>query len=306
MIIGVSVFIFCCALVGGCSVKKTAEETTDKITRTTKKIVREITFAGDGLKKVAVVVRFEDKSLQAYEAFMNTFHEDIMEYLKTTCKGLIVTDSGALTQLPRLDSGQTDNYGLAVIGRQLGVNLVISGSLNNIRPMDEEQGILWTKDTHYLIEVLIRTAIYDTQTATKTLDESFTESVEIDESQYRMIQEKGAYSEPQVNEALRRLVSEMGDRICDAIDEQNWHGFVTAVEDEKITISTGGPVGLKPGNVLEVFDSGQVLEGIDGQRFFSPGLKTAEIEIVAVSEKQAEAVRLPGQEIKKGFIVRKK
>jgi hypothetical protein len=105
---------------------------------------------------------------------------------------------------------------------------------------------------------------------------------------------------------MRQLVSEMGDQICEVLDEQNWNGFVAAVEDEKITISTGGPIGLEPGDVLEVFDSGQVLEGVDGQRFFSPGLKTAEVEIVTVSEKQAEAARFPGQEIKKGYIVRKK
>jgi hypothetical protein len=130
--------------------------------------------------------------------------------------------------------------------------------------------------------------------------------MEIDEAQYRVIQEEGAYEEPQINAALRQLVSEMGDQICDVLDEQNWNGFVAAVEDERITISTGGPIGLEAGDVLEVFDSGQVLEGVDGQRFFIPGLKTAEVEIVAVSEKQAEAARFPGQEIKQGYIVRKK
>jgi hypothetical protein len=265
-----------------------------------------MTFAGDGLKKVVAVVRFEDKSLQAHEKFMNTFHEDVMAYLKANCEELIVTDSGALTQLPKMVSGQTDNYALAIIGRQLGVNAVIAGSLNNIRPKDEEEGILWTKGTHYSIEVSIRSAVYDTQTATKTLDESFAESVEIDEMQYRVIQEEGVYSEPQIKEALGRLVSDMSDRICETLDEQNWHGFITAIKAEKVTVSTGGQVGLEPGDILEVFKSGQVLEGVDGQQFIIPGPKTAEIEIVAVSEKEAEAATFPGQEIKTGFIVRKK
>ena len=301
----VSILMFCIVL-GACSIREKAEDTTDNIARTTRKIVREITFAGDGLKKVVAVVRFEDKSLQAHEKFMRTFHEDVMAYLKANCEELIVTESGALTQLPKLASGQTDNYALAVIGRQLGVNAIIAGNLNNIRPKDEEQGILWTKDTHYSIEVTIRSEIYDTQTATKTLDESYAENVEIDENQYRLIQEEGVYSEPQIKEALGRLVSEMSDRVCETLDEQSWHGFITAIKTDKITVSTGGPVGLKPGDVLEVFESGQVLEGLDGQRFISPGLKTAEIEIVAVSEKEAEANTFPGQEIKTGFIVRKK
>jgi TolB-like protein len=287
-------------------VKETAQETTDTITKTTKKIVREITFAGDGLKKVVLVVPFEDQSGQAREAFLKTFHEDIIAYLKNNCEDLIVTQSGALTQLPKLASGQTDNYALAVIGRQLGLNAIVAGSMNNIRPKDEEKGIFWTKDTHYLIEILVRGAVYDTRTATKTLDEGFTENVEIDETQYRIIQEQGVYNEPQINEALNRFVSEMGDRICEVLEVQNWTGFVTAVEPEKITISTGGPVGLEEGDILQVFDSGMVLEGVDGQRFIIPGRKNAEIEIVAVTEKQAEAARPAGQEIKIGDLVRKK
>ena len=302
-VICVVIFMFFYVLVSGCSVEKTAQET---ITKTTKKIVREITFAGDGLKKVVTVVRFEDKSAQAQEDFLKKFHEDIIAYLNNNCGGLIISESRALTQLPKLASGQTDNYALAVVGRQLGVNAVIAGSMNYIRPMDEEQGILWTKDTHYMIEVLVRADVYDTRTATKTLDEGFTESVEIDETQYRLIQDQGVYSEPQISEALERIVTDLGDRICEVIEEQNWTGFVTAVEREKVTIATGGPVGLKVGNVLQVFDSGMVLDGVNGQRFIVPGRKRAEIEIVEVTEKQAMAKLFPGQEIKVGDVVRKK
>ena len=305
-VIGAFFLIFCFVLVGGCSVKETAQETTETITKKTKKIYRDITFAGDGLKKVVLVVPFEDQSGQAREVFLKTFHEDIIAHLNSTCEDLIVMQSGALTQLPKLTSGQTDNYALAIIGRQLAVNAIVAGSMNNIRPRDEEQGILWTKDTHYLIEVLVRGAVYDTRTATKTLDEGFTEDVEIDEAQYRTIQKQGVYSEPQINEALNRLVSEMGDRICEVVEVQNWTGFITAVEREKITISTGGPVGLEEGDILQVFGSGVVLEGVEGQRFIVPGRKSAEIEIVSVSEKQAEAVRFPGQEIDVGDLVRKK
>ena len=300
------IFLVCFILLGGCSVSKTIEKTTDTITKTTRKIAREVTFAGDGLKKVVAVVRFENKSLQARDDFQTAFHKDVINYLSSECDELIVSDSGDLTQLPKMASGQTDNYALAVIGRQLGMNAIIAGSLNNIKPMDEERGILWAKETHYLLEVLIRVFVYDMQTATKTLDESFTQKVEIDETQHQLIQEEGAYNVPQINEALQELVSEMGDRICEVIDEQNWNGYVTAVEEDKIIISTGGPVGLKPGHVLEVFDSGRVLEGVDGQRFFCPGQKTAELEIVAVSEKQAEAVKHSGRGLKVGSIVRKK
>ncbi len=304
-----TIFLLCAS---AWSVSCTVKDTTKTITNTTKKIARGITFADDPLKKVIVVVGFENKSLQERDDFQKGFHKDLIEFISTQCDDLIVADSesdaqsGRLTQLPKLVSGQTDNYALAVIGRQLGANAIVAGSLTNIRPLNEERGILWTKDTHYLIEVMIQAAVYDTQTASKILDESFPQKFEIDESEYRLIQQENAYQVPQINEAFHQVVSEMGERICEAVAEQRWNGYVTAVVEEKVTISTGGPVGLVPGHILEVFDSGRVLEGIDGQRFVSPGLKTAEIEIISVTDRQAEAVKVSGRGLKEGSIVRKK
>jgi hypothetical protein len=309
---GVPIVLACFLLINGCSVTSTVKDTTEKITKTTKKITREITFAGDGLKKVVAVVRFENKVLQAARDFQNKFHEDLIEYLDNKCNDLIVVDTGSdahpgwLTQLPKLPSGQTDNYAVAVIGRQLGLNAIIAGSLSNLRSMDETEGILWMKDTHYLIEVLIRTEVYDTQTATKLLDESFVHEVEIDEVEYREIQKQKAYDLAQLNEVYGQIIVDMSDRICEVVDLQNWHGYVTAVDGDKIIVSGGSRVGLKAGHKLEVFDSGRILEGIDGQRFISPGYKTAEIKIVEVSDNQSEAVKVSGRGLKEGSIVRKK
>ncbi len=306
------IFLAGLLLMSACSVSTTVKDTTRTITKTTKKIAREITFADDPLKKMVAVVGFENKSLQKRDDFQKGFHKDLIEFLNTHCDDIIVLDTdsdaqtGRVTQIPKLDSGQTDNYAVAIIGRQLGVDAVVAGSLNNIRPMEEERGILWTKATQHLIEVMIRAEVYDTQTATKILDESFPRKFEIDETEYQLIQGQNAYDIPQINEAFQQVATEMGDRICEVVSEQRWHGYVTAVESENITISTGGPVGLEPGDVLEVFDSGRELEGVDGQRFLIPGFKTAEIKIVSVSDRQAEAVKISGRGLKPGSIVRKK
>jgi len=308
----ISLWLAALLLNNGCSVTSTVKDTTEKITKTTKKIAREITFAGDGLKKVVAVVRFENKVSQSTRDFQNKFHEDLIEYLDSKCDDLIVVNSGSevqagrLSQLPKLPSGKTDNYAVAVIGRQLGLNAIIAGSLSNLRSMDETEGILWMKETRYLIEVLIRTEVYDTQTATKLLDESFVHDVEIDEVEYQDIKKQKDYDLAQLNEAYAQILVDMGDRICEVVGLQNWHGYVTAIEGDKIFLSGGSRVGLKPGHKLEVFDGGRILEGIDGQRFISPGYKTAEIKIVEISDNQAEAVKVSGRGLKEGSIVRKK
>jgi hypothetical protein len=48
------------------------------------------------------------------------------------------------------------------------------------------------------------------------------------------------------------------------------------------------------------------MEGIGGQRFFVPGLKIGEIEIVAITEDRLEAKLVSGKNIKKGSSVRRK
>jgi hypothetical protein len=297
-------------LITGCS--STLKNTTETLTRTTKKISRQITFSGDGLKKTVAVVRFENKSLQAGADFQKTFYNNFIKFLKTKCGDIIVKDSasegnpGSFTQLPKLASGQTDNFALAVIGRQLGLNAIIAATLENIRVRDEIRGILWTRDTHYLIQVVVRAEAYDTHTATKIIDENFVHEVEIDELDYESIQNKKAETLPRINEAFDQILSEMGNRICDVLSEQPWHGYVAAVTGDKIILSAGRQVGLKPGNKLDVFDSGRILEGLDGQRFFEPGIKTAELKIVAVSDDRSEAVKVSGRGLKEGSVVRKK
>ena len=308
----ISLWLTAILFTNGCSLTEKVENTTETIAKTTRKIARDITFAGDGLKKVVAVVRFEDKLAQADESFQNKFNQDLIGHLKSRCDDLIVIESeaedrsGPISQLPKLVSGQVDNFAVAVMGRQVGLNAVISGNLVNIRPLDELEGILWMKDVRYSLEVLISTQVYDTQTATKILDESFAEEVEIDEIDYAEIKRTNAQNFPKLNEAYERIVDDMGERICEAVGAENWAGYVTAVDGEKFIISAGSLVGLKQGNVLEVFDSGRILEGINGQRFYSPGTKTAQLEIVAIYEKQAEAVKIDGRGLKVGSVVRKK
>ena len=308
----ISLWLTAFLFANSCSIKSTVENTTETIAKTTKKIARDITFAGDGLKKVVAVARFEDKLSQAGEGFQNKLYQDLVEHIKSHCDDLIVVESeskehtGPISQLPKLASGQVDNFAVAVIGRQLGLNAVISGNLVNIRPLDEFERTLWMKDVRYSLEILISTQVYDTQTATKIIDESFTQKVEIDEIDYTEIKRTSAKNFPKLHEAYDKIVADIGERICEAVGEQNWAGYVTAEDGEKFVISAGGLVGLKQGNVLEVFDSGRIMEGIDGQRFYSPGYKTAELEIVAVSDNQAEAVKISGRGLKVGSVVRKK
>ena len=99
---------------------------------------------------------------------------------------------------------------------------------------------------------------------------------------------------------LSDMLAEIGADICDALLDQPWSGFVTAVDGEKIVISAGSRAGLKSGVRLNVFDSTRTIEGVDGQRFFLPGSILRQIEIVAVAEDRSEARQIGGGPVKMG------
>ena len=316
--LSISGWILLLAWVGAisCSVpqpiENTVEKTTKTIKRTTRSLTRTITLDDQDLIRTIGIFNFENHTLREGWNFQKIFHKGLPEYIENTCEGVAVPapETGSLLSIlkkpPRLETGIIDNYSLSVLGRQLGLNAIVTGSLEDIRILDELRGVWITKDTHHLIQVFIRVEVCDTRTATKLLDETFQRQIEIDDVEYQIIQESDKLNLPELNETLSKLLTDVGDSICDTIKDQPWTGFITKIESGNIIIPSGTRIGLKIGDILEVFDSSRIIKGIGGQRFFTPGLKIGEIEIVSITETQSEAKLLKGKGIIEGSTVRRK
>ena len=291
--------------------KETVDKTQKTVTKATKKFTRKIRFSDDDLQRLAAVIGFENKSLYRSQDFTQLFRKGIPEYLNNECDDVTVANPDAgedlksFRELPLLPSGRVDNFALAIIGRELGLNAVVTGSLGDIGMLDELRGMVW-KDTHHLIQILVSVEVYDTETGTKILDESFSRKVEIEELDYELMQSEGKLMLPDLNETLGDLIEEMGEAICWAIEDQPWNGFIIAVDEDKIILSSGSRAGLEPGDELEVFDTSRIMEGRNGQRFFYHGQKIGEIRIVEVEPDKARAVIVSDKGIKTGSSVRVK
>jgi hypothetical protein len=293
----------------GCSYRGAVDKTTEAVDKTTKKLQRTIRFADDDLQRMAAVIGFENKSLYRNEDFTQLFRKGIPEYLNKECDDVTVahTDAGqsseVFQQLPMLENGQVDNYALAIIGRQLGLNAIVTGSLDDIGMLDELRGMIW-KDTHHLIQILVSIEVYDTESGSKILDESFSRKVEIEELDYELMRSEGKMILPDLNETLTDLLAEIGESVCWAIEDKPWSGFVIAVDDETVTISSGSAAGLTPGDEFDVFDTSRVLEGVSGQRFIVRGQKVGEIKITEIESGKARAAIIINRGIKSGSSVR--
>ena len=300
----------------GCGVTRTVEETVEKTTKSVKNTTRTFTrgfkLSDEDLLRRVGIINFENNSLHETTEFQDIFHKGLPDYMNANCEGIIVDDpeTGSLlrmvTKPPKLKSGHLDTYSLALIGRQMGFNVIVTGSLEDIRFNEELQGILWTKDTHHFVEVVIRVEVNDMRTATKFLDYKFTEEVEIEGLDYQIIQQNDRLRLPMLNETLSTLLADIGSEICHTIKDQPWTGFITKSDTNRFSISSGSEIGLKVGDVLEVYDSSRIIEGIGGQRFITPGLKIGEAEIVSISTNASEARLISGKDIIKGSTVRRK
>ncbi len=309
-------FVFCAFLVGalcvflsGCSYSKTMDKTTKTVTNTTQKIKRKIRFSDDDLQRLTALLSFENKSIYQTEDFAQLFQSGIPEYLNKQCADVTVAepgvgeDFGPIKEVPRLPSGQIDNFALATIGRELGLNAVIIGSLDDIGIVDETEGLI-LKDTLYFIQILVRVEVYDTETGTKILDDSFQRKIEVDRLDYDMMRSEGKLKLPDLSETLKDLLGEMGEKICWAIEDQSWNGFITALAENKVIVSAGSISGLEPGDEFDVFDNSRIIKGRDGQRFSVRGPKTGRIRIVAVKQRTSEAVVISNEGIQTGNSVR--
>lgn len=293
------------SLTGGCSTYSSME-------RKTKRMVRDLRAPDSDLKKRMAITLFENKTAFSDTEMQHRFFIDLTEKIMSSCPDVLLEkpgDSGYpdfLLRLPRKASGRIDNYNLATSGRRSGLNSIVTGALSDARIDKRKKGFWWWKDIHHYVQFQIVAEVYDTETGAKLLDESFMREMEIDESDLESTRANDEIKAYIKDDIFKTIAVDMGEKICNAVVLDPWTGYITSIVDDKIILSSGERVGIQPGDIFEVYNSTDTFEGVDGHRFFIPGLKTGEIKITAVHPDTAEAVRISGQDIREGFSVRPK
>jgi hypothetical protein len=273
-----------------------------------------VTFSGSEYKQQVAIASFKTINADPHNRIKSFFDKGLSANLSEYCKGVLIVGGGGstgeksataglLANPPRLANGEVDAYATAFIGRQLGVNAIIIGSLQSVRRVDELSGILWNKETIHEVRLAVRIEVFQSLTATKILDSIYRRDVPIDELSYDQGETPADWKMPNLDEALSDMLEEAGADVCDSLLDQEWAGFISAVQGQKIVIAAGSRVGLKPGLKLTVFDSTQTIEGVGGQRFFLTGDDIATIEIVSVTEDRSEAKQIDGEKVKLGHSV---
>lgn len=260
----------------------------------------EIPDSGDALKRIAVVV-YEDVSIQRPPEIRNYVLGNIPHILSQTCGNLVLPggDSGLVISadaLPRLITGDIDNYALAEAGRALGLNTIIIVRLMQVNSVQKFSGYVWWRSSVFYATFDVRVEVYDTVSAVKLVDGSGSRQVEIDENLYTIIkQNNGVVPVELIMPAFNDFVqTELAPIICTAVNAIPWQAGIYGNGQRLYRIPGGGAVGLVVGDAMALHTHGYVIQGIAGEKFWYQGPVTGLARVIEVQPDYAEIEILEG------------
>ncbi len=252
------------------------------------------------LKKKIGVVPFQTQSLFGDPILTNVFEDNLLQALLEKCPGLLLVKPGdtdfpeTLVSLPRLASGAIDNFSLAMSGRRFGLNAVLVGKITSINVDEKSKGFWFLRGSRFYVQVEALLELYDTATATKILDQTLAHKMEIEEIDVELIRDSNRIDRHFIEPSLAGIVADAKDAICKAIEPQAWKGYIVAAEAAEILIAAGSRSKVQAGDIFEVYDSRETIEGYGGHRYIPIGRKVGEIEVKTVSPDTARAVPVSG------------
>lgn len=281
------------------------------LTNSTKKMVIDIGSSDKDLKKKVGIALFGHKTFPSDNDLEAILQKALIEKINAECSNVILVNPGDsgypdfLAVLPRYASGKINNFALTQKSRQFGFNAIVTGESIDISEEVKERGLLWFKSIHNYARIRVTVNAYDTSTGAKFFEEVLNRQIEVDVTTLEAIKAKKFNSIAGMNNTLVDAANEVGEKICEMINIEKWKGYVIAANENRITISSGRNSGLKPGDILEVYDS-STIKGVDGQQYYLPGPKIGDIKISAITADQAKAIPVSGEKIIVGSLVLRK
>jgi hypothetical protein len=255
-----------------------------------RKLRKRVAFLGFHSRNINV----DDETRDDLEGFLwPVFEEECSRKIDIVRRGDANYPS-ALDFLVRDPFGRLNSFELTTVARFSGLNAIIVGTIFDVRVANKISGILWYKSPEGRLRFTAMVEVYDAETGTKLFDQTYVRDEEVEELDPGADENLRSEDQATLEAVLRSVAEEMGEQVCEALDDQPWRAFVTAIDGDRVTLSAGQSAGLAPGNILAVYNS-QIIDGLNNQQFFLTGERVGRIQIQQVFANRSEAILIEGR-----------
>lgn len=261
------------------------------------------------LKKRIAVLEFEDKT--AHEK--GKLGEVVTDILITELVGserFIVVERTKIKKILKEQktsvSGIVDPATAVEIGRLMGVNAVVIGSISEFGMRKAKTGIPGFRREKEILQAVVDIRLVDVQTGVILVAESGRGETSISKTSMLTINVETTQDETMTGTVIREAIESFISKMKSKMEEQPWQGFILKVIKDQVVITSGKDADLKKEMVFEVLGAGGEEISPTGQRFHVPGEKKGEIMAIDVQSEITTAKILSGNGFAKGDIVRVK
>ncbi len=249
LLLGGTLFVSACA--PGTKIRQKDATTVD----VTEKVVSKYT----GPRRRIGVVAFQNKAPYAQGRIGETATDILITELTKSGKFIVVERDkmDKLLEEQKLgQSGAIDPNTAAKVGKILGLNAIVTGSVSQFGVKKEGKDFIISESKQQIVECTVDVRVVDAETGQVLLADSGKGVVRKASGKFLGMGNQSKYDETLEGEALRAAIVKFVDNIISQVNKKAWSCRVAAVKDGKVYLNAGQEAGLELGQKLKAFSQG--------------------------------------------------
>ncbi|MFN0118361.1 MAG: CsgG/HfaB family protein [Elusimicrobiota bacterium] len=225
----------------------------------TEKVVSKIT----GPKRRIGVVAFDNKAPYGQQRIGDTATDILITELTKSGKFIVVERSKLdkiMEEQKFGQSGAVDPGTAAQIGKILGLNAIVTGSVSQFGLKKEGKDFIISQSKQQIVECTVDVRVVDVETGQVLLADSGKGVVRKATGKFLGMGNQSKYDETLEGEALRASIVQFVTNIVSQVNKKPWSCRVAAVEDGSIYLNAGDASGLEVGTKLALFSQGKEIK----------------------------------------------
>jgi curli biogenesis system outer membrane secretion channel CsgG len=246
-------FVSACA--PGTKIRKKQSTTVD----VTEKVESKYT----GPKRRIGVVAFQNKAPYAQARIGETATDIIITELTKSGKFIVVERDKMdklLDEQKLGQSGAIDPTTAAQVGKILGLNAILTGSVSQFGVKSEGKDFIVSQSKQQIVECTVDIRAVDAETGQVLYADSGKGVVRKSSGKFLGMGNQSKYDETLEGEALRAAIVQFMENLTSQINKKQWSCRVAAVEDGSVYLNAGQESGVEVGQKLKVFSQGKEIK----------------------------------------------